>query len=207
MNKTYTINIAGSGFVIDEDAYELLHSYLATLNQICATSDQKETAADIERRIAEVLLEEFEVTGPQILSMGKIAEIIDRMGAPEEIMDVRVEEPGDHSSDPSSVPPPFPFEGFPVKKRLFRDTSHKVLGGVCYGMGWYFGIDPVWIRIIMVILTIVTGAVMIPIYIILWIAIPAAKTPYEKMQMMGINGSISNVGKTVTASSPSSWSR
>ena len=38
-------------------------------------------------------------------------------------------------------------------KRLYRSTNNKVLAGVCGGIGEYFNVDPVIIRILMVILT------------------------------------------------------
>lgn len=203
MKRTYTINIAGSGFVIDEDAYEMLQSYLSTLNEICGKAGQQETAADIEQRIAEIFMEGFVSTGPQILSLKMIEEVIGRMGAPEVIMEG--EAVSEAPASPGSVPPPFPFTEIPLKKRLYRDTSHKVIGGVCYGLGWYLGIDPVWIRIIMVVLAFASASIMVLVYIILWIAIPAAKTPYERMQMMGMNRTFSDVGKAVTGCAP--WSK
>lgn len=59
------------------------------------------------------------------------------------------------------------------KKRLTRDTKNKVLAGVCSGIGNYFEVDPVVIRLVWVIFTLVTGVVPgILAYIIAWIIIP-----------------------------------
>ena len=43
-------------------------------------------------------------------------------------------------------------------KRLYRDPDNKVLGGVCGGIGAYFNIDPVWIRVAFVIALFVFGS-------------------------------------------------
>lgn len=198
MKKTYNINIAGYGFVIDEDAYDMLHSYLSTLAEVCNRSDQRETAIDIEQRIAEIFSDKFDGSHPYIISLSDVEEVISRMGAPEEIVDVEVAQ-GAPSASSATPPPPPPFGATaPIEKRLYRDLDNRVLGGVCSGLGWYLGIDPVWIRIIFVVLAFISGTTLALIYIVLWIIVPAAKSPFERMQMMGVDPSMSNVGKVVT---------
>ena len=59
-------------------------------------------------------------------------------------------------------------------KRLERDLSNKVLGGVCSGLGNYFGIDPIFWRILFFILFF-AGCSGLLIYIILWIVMPESK--------------------------------
>ena len=56
-------------------------------------------------------------------------------------------------------------------KRLYRSDRDKILGGVCGGLGEYFEVDPVLIRIITVLLIIGTG-VSVLAYVICWIVIP-----------------------------------
>lgn len=58
-------------------------------------------------------------------------------------------------------------------RRLRRSTTDKVFGGVCGGMGEYFDIDPVLIRIVWAVVA-VFGGVGIPAYLICWIVIDAA---------------------------------
>ncbi len=57
-------------------------------------------------------------------------------------------------------------------KRFLRSTVNRVIGGVCGGIGEYFNVDPVIIRILFV-LTAIFGAGFI-VYIILWIMMPEA---------------------------------
>lgn len=196
MKKTYNINLSGYGFVIDEDAYQILDSYLATLAQICGRAGQQETAADIEQRIAEIFIERCSVGGLQIITRVEVENVISRIGSPEEIMDVESDGPG-QASTPGMCPPP-PVFSMPIEKRLYRDVDHKILGGVCSGLAWYTGIDVVWIRILMVVVALLSASTMALIYIVLWIVIPPARSPFERMQMMGMNPSMRNVGKVVT---------
>lgn len=56
-------------------------------------------------------------------------------------------------------------------KRLYRSKKDKIFGGVCGGMGDYFEIDPVLIRILWVIGSLLMGAGILA-YIIAWIIIP-----------------------------------
>ena len=56
-------------------------------------------------------------------------------------------------------------------RRLYRSSKDKILGGVCGGLGEYFGIDPVIIRLIFVILALGWGFGIL-LYIIAWIIIP-----------------------------------
>ncbi len=43
------------------------------------------------------------------------------------------------------------------EKRLYRSKKNRVLLGVCGGIGEYFNIDPVIIRVIWILGTIFTG--------------------------------------------------
>jgi len=57
-------------------------------------------------------------------------------------------------------------------KRLYRSGKDKLLGGVCGGIGKYFDVDPVIIRLIWVILAIASLGTAILVYLILWVIIP-----------------------------------
>lgn len=55
--------------------------------------------------------------------------------------------------------------------RLYRDSRNQVIGGVAAGLGRYFNIDPILVRILFVLLAIFGGGGLI-IYILLWIFVP-----------------------------------
>lgn len=60
-----------------------------------------------------------------------------------------------------------------MAKRLYRSEKNKVIAGVCGGIGEYFDVDPVWIRLAWVLLTLLTaffGGILA--YLIAWLIIP-----------------------------------
>ena len=56
-------------------------------------------------------------------------------------------------------------------KSLYRSDTNKVIGGVCGGLGEYFGIDPTAIRVVLVILMFAFGTGLLA-YIIAWLVMP-----------------------------------
>ncbi len=87
----------------------------------------------------------------------------------------------------------------PAVKKMYRDPEKKVLGGVASGIAAFFGTDVTVIRLLFVILAIVGGLGFI-LYIILWIALPAANSITEKMEMQGEPVTLSNIESTVKKS-------
>ena len=65
-------------------------------------------------------------------------------------------------------------------KKLYRSTDDKMIGGVCGGVAEYFGIDPLLVRLIAVLLLIPGGAPGFLPYIILWIAVPERPVSTKK---------------------------
>jgi len=57
------------------------------------------------------------------------------------------------------------------RKRLFRSTTDKKIGGVCGGLAEYFDIDPLLVRLLFIIFVIVAGGGIL-LYLILWIITP-----------------------------------
>jgi phage shock protein C len=55
--------------------------------------------------------------------------------------------------------------------RLYRSKTDSMIGGVCGGLGAYFGIDPTLVRLIFVLMAVFGGGGVL-IYLILWIVIP-----------------------------------
>ena len=193
MNKTVTINISGIIFHIEEDAYNTLSKYLLTIKSYFSKADGgNEIMSDIEARIAEMLQSKTSAI-KQVVLMSDVDFVMESMGKPEEFggdttdsnFSENQDEQTDHNTGTQNV-----------KKRLYRDGDSKVLGGVCSGIGHYFGFDPVWLRIALALLLVFAGTGIL-IYIILWIAIPEAKTTAEKLAMKGEKADINNISKAV----------
>jgi len=81
-------------------------------------------------------------------------------------------------------------------KKMFRDPERKVIGGVSGGIAAYFGIDLLVVRLLFVIFTIFFGVGFI-IYIVLWIALPEAKSLTDRMEMQGEPVTLSNIESNI----------
>lgn len=193
MNKTVTINISGIIFHIEEDAYDKLSKYLSTIKGYFSKADGgNEIMSDIEARVAEMLQSKTS-TVKQVVLMADVDYVIESMGKPEEFAEEAQGGNSNENEDPSNID--FSYADN-TRKRLYRDSDHKVLGGVCSGIGHYFGFDPVWLRIALALLFFFAGTGLL-LYIILWIAIPEAKTTAEKLAMRGEKVDINNISKAV----------
>ncbi len=206
MKKTFSINIAGFPFTIDEDAYTLLNDYLKTIEHAFASvEDSSELVNDIESRIAELLLISSD-NGTRILTLADIDSVIARIGKPEEMIEadesINIDANGDEevviNEETRTTPPPYIPPLPPQQKKLYRDPSNALLGGVCSGIAWYLGWDVTWVRLLVVALAFVSWGTVAVIYIILWIVVPEAVTPLQRMQMMGEQPTMQNIGRTVS---------
>ncbi|GGG48660.1 PspC domain-containing protein [Hymenobacter glacieicola] len=72
----------------------------------------------------------------------------------------------------------------PIFKKLYRDTDTGKIGGVSSGLAAYFRVDVVLIRILFIV-GLFAGGFALPLYIILWILLPEAKTASDKLRMRG----------------------
>jgi len=162
MNKTVNVNIGGSAFILDEDAYLMLRSYLNQIEVRLAPSLKRDTLEDLETRIADIFTDNI---GPrnQVISTTMVRKAISIIGSAEEFGEPAYKA---ESYENATIPPP----AEPVKRRLYRSRD-KILGGVCGGMAEYFDTDPSILRIIAAIL-LVFGGVGFLIYIIMWIVVP-----------------------------------
>ena len=152
MNKTFNINIGGTVFNVDEDAYELLHKYLESIKLYFSKIDKDgEIIFDIESRIAENFLSKLSNKNISI-SLSDVKNVIKIMGTLDDFKEIY----DDESKEEETF-----FSNGKDSKRLNRDTSDKVIAGVASGISNYFQVDPIIIRIIFLA------------YIICWIGIPA----------------------------------
>ena len=67
-----------------------------------------------------------------------------------------------------------------MTKRLYRSHNNKVLAGVCGGLGEYFDIDPVLIRLLYLFITVFTGLLPGLFFYILACAIVPLRTDHHK---------------------------
>jgi len=189
MNRTITSNIAGTVFHIDEDAFRKLEQYLSDIRSFYAGQEgEDDIVSGIEERIGEIFNGKVK-GGQSIITMNDVDAVIAVMGRPEAFEGEDDAEPKASAASKSKG----------SSKRLFRDPDSRVLGGVCSGVSHYLGIhDPVWFRLAFLLTFIFAGTGLL-LYIILWIVIPSAKTPSEKLEMKGENVTVDNISRTVNA--------
>jgi phage shock protein PspC (stress-responsive transcriptional regulator) len=189
MNKTININLGGFFFHIDEEAYQKLRRYLASISKSLSEDPQgkNEIIADIEARISELLSEKI-TDSRQVVNEGDIEDVIVIMGQPEDYAEAE-----EAYSDASYSYTRNKASG----KKLFRDGDDKFLGGVASGIAHYFNIDTIWVRLLFLITTLGGVGIGILVYIILWILLPEAKTTAEKLQMEGEPVNIDNIEKKI----------
>ena len=183
MNKTININLASTFFHIDENAYDLLKSYLNKLEKAFTKSQGKEEILrDVEVRIAE-LFQERKKNSDYVITVEDVEEVIKILGQPQDFI---TEEEAENETQTQTV-----------SKKLFRDPDDKYIGGVASGMGYYFGIDTTWIRLLWLLFGLFSAGTIILIYIVLWILIPEAKTTADKLSMKGEPVNIATIEKKI----------
>lgn len=184
MKKTENISLAGYSFVIEEDAYIELGKYLNGIKSAFSGDDNAdEIASDIEERIAELLSEKC--LNGMVVDMAMLDAIKQRIGDPETLAQEDAETAPEQKEDVSKA------DSHKKPKKMYRDIDERVLGGVCSGLGAYFGCDKALIRILFCVaffLSFFGGPFFIfscMFYIALWIAMPAARTVEQKCEMKG----------------------
>jgi phage shock protein PspC (stress-responsive transcriptional regulator) len=183
MKITVSINLGGYSFNIDEDAYAELKMYLKNLEHHFADEESSsEILSDIETRMAELFRAKL-TTYKQVISIEDVRQAISVLGTPEDISDNE----GPSSREKFSSP------GY---HRMYRDPDHRIIGGVCSGMGAYWDIDPLIVRIIFLAL-LLAGGIGALVYIILYIVLPEAKTTAQKIEMKGEPVNIHNIKEAV----------
>ncbi len=194
MKKTISINISSTPFFIDEDAYQELKKYLKKLEDWFKGKDGgREVIDDIELRLSELFRDRINPK-TEVITLVMVKEVIEIMGQPEEFI------PDDSESFYSKDSQDEPVdEGYKYKrpKKFYRDMDNKVFGGICSGLAAYLNIDPVIIRILYILLSVGSFGLMLVIYIVLWLVVPVAVTPAQKLEMRGENVTVSSIEKTV----------
>ncbi len=197
MKKTLTVNLGGTVFHIDEDAYRLLDNYLSNLkSHFRKQKGAEEIVSDMETRISELFAEKL-TAGLQVITIAHVEEVIGRMGKPEEMDESAAEEDGGHAPNFATGAAESTY-GTESRRRLYRNPDDKILGGVASGMAAYFAWETRWMRVLFFVLLFLPYCPMFIAYIVLWIIIPEARTATEKLNMRGEDVTLENIGKTVT---------
>lgn len=196
MKKTISIHIQGYPFIIEEVAFAQLENYIARLqNALKGQQGAHEIVQDIELRIAELLLAKTS-KGTQVLNENDVTDVLSTLGDPSDYT-----EETEGTNQEEDIKEPF-YQQDLREKRLFRDTENRYIGGVCSGLGSYFGIDATIIRIIWALFFFVGGMGLI-LYIILWILLPQANSTIDRLKMKGQPINVDSVKEEFTRAASS----
>lgn len=195
MKKTLTVNLGGTVFHIDEDAYQLLDKYLSNLRiHFRKEEGSEEIMNDFEMRISELFGERVRL-GHEVITIEHVEEVINRMGKPEEIF----EEEETEEEKENAKKRVFQEQVITGKKKLMRDPDNRVIGGVAAGIAAYMGWDATAVRLAMILLLFIPFVHwMALLYIILWMVMPVARTAADRLIMRGKSVTLETIGQTVT---------
>jgi phage shock protein PspC (stress-responsive transcriptional regulator) len=207
MKKTISINIAGIVFHIEDDGYEKLNAYLKAIQKYFSSYEgSKEIVEDIEARIAEKFWDKQKSDDKQVISLQDVEGLITSMGSVSDFAAIEEDEDlamvgasnrakqsfaeesksnetfdGTYQGKTQSERNYAEYKYNSTNKKLFRDTKRKLLGGVCAGLAYNLGFDPLWVRLAFLFLLLGIGPITAGIlsgitllfYIACWIAFPA----------------------------------
>jgi phage shock protein PspC (stress-responsive transcriptional regulator) len=159
MKKTFTISLGHSVFNVEEDAYDILKMYLDSIkNYFQKMVNDSEIISDFELRIAENFSSKLS-SGKQYINLSDVKEVIQIMGSLDDFQEIYDDD--DQTEDVK--------EEKKENNKLYRDSSNRIIAGVCSGIAEYFKIDPIIVRI----LFFIAVPLNLIVYIIFWIGIPS----------------------------------
>ena len=216
MKEVMNIGIGGKSFVVETSAYEILRDYLELFSSKIKPGESSEVMEDIESRIAELCSENISAY-KNVVTESIVVKIVTQLGLPngESYRPFQGVAAGAAngaagaaagSSAGSATGTSGVYSGAAgaaygagaeeqrVPKKLFRDSDDKMIGGVCSGLGFYLGADPVLVRVLFLI-ALLFGTLGFWVYLIIWIVAPLAVNPVQKCEMRGLAPTAENLGK------------
>lgn len=170
MKKIININLSGRVIPIEDSAYEKLQGYIESLRRHFAHEEGRdEIINDIESRIAELMSDKIR-KGASCVTDADVEEIISSMGRPEDFDADPIDETQAGKSQQQQYSSYSNYGS--TRNRLYRDTSDRLIGGVCSGLAAYMNVDPSIVRILFAIITFGGFGVGFLIYIVLWMVLP-----------------------------------
>ncbi len=174
MKEITRIHLAKTPFSVEVDAKKSLEKYLNLIQKNMHA--EPEAMREIEARMVELLAERG-VAKDGVIGNDDVLAIQKQMG-----------EPRDFSDDSDNAETDVDVDDEVLgnsSKQLMRDTEHGLIGGVCAGVAAYFGVNPLWIRLIAIFSPFITFGTAVLIYIVMWLSIPEARTASDKLRMRG----------------------
>jgi phage shock protein PspC (stress-responsive transcriptional regulator) len=157
MKKTFTISLGHSVFNVEEDAYDILKMYLDSIkNYFQKMENDSEIISDFELRIAENFSSKLS-SGKQYINLSDVKEVIQIMGSLDDFKEIYNDVEAEQEEEKKE------------NNKLYRDSSNRIIAGVCSGIAEYFKLDPIIVRV----LFFIAVPLNLIVYIIFWIGIPS----------------------------------
>ncbi len=159
-----TVCLNRSTVQLDEASFVRLETYLVEAARTLALNpDRHEILADLEQAIADRCLQRLPA-GQTVVSLMVLETVLAEVG--------EVRDTVSDSNEPRVEY--IPRDTQSPTKRLEQLNEGAILSGICAGIARYFEIDVIWVRIVMVILTVLSGFTAVLIYALLMLLIPIA---------------------------------
>jgi len=179
MNRTESVSIGRKGFICDQDAYKVLQDYLMRSEKaLLDDPDQKEILTDLELSMAGHITE---TSGDLVVDKATAEHVIARMGEVEgetQAADSATKAEASPESSRDDLSFADRLKGM-IKKPLYKDHEREIADGVCAGIAKELDVDPVWVRLVFVGITLITQGFGIILYIVLSIIMKEEST-YKK---------------------------
>ena len=157
MKKTFTISLGHSVFNVEEDAYDILKMYLDSIkNYFQKMENDSEIISDFELRIAENFSSKVS-SNKSCIDLKDVKQVIEIMGSLDDFKEIYNDVEAEQKEEKKE------------NNKLYRDSSNRIIAGVCSGIAEYFKIDPIIVRI----LFFIAVPLNLIVYIIFWIGIPS----------------------------------
>ena len=165
------ITIAGESFSVTQTGKKFLSEYIARIESFLRENTMRGSyLQDIEDRLVEKL-SHAQWEG-NVLKDADIISIVNEIGEPEDIFASVLRENTNASLRPEK------------KKILKRNKRDAILFGVCAGIGDYFDVNPIWIRIFFIFLVVVGGTgILFYLFLALLLPVDTDKQPLPKDRM------------------------
>jgi len=178
MKDITRIHIAKVPYNVEVSAKKILDAYITALEAYAVDSELLE---DIEIRMTELLLERG-VKQDDVISEADVTAIREQLGEPKDFM-----------TDEATLGIDAELLSKDKKRKLYRNLDNALLGGVLSGLASFFGINVLWARLIFIILSFMSFGFALPVYAVLWLIIPSARTAAERLQMAGLPVTLASI--------------
>ncbi len=179
MKRVVSISLAGRSYKVEEAAYSQLQDYLeGAEKRLKNNPDKEDILNDIEQSIADKCTASLR-TGQNVISAVAVSQALEKVGP----VDAEKE---NAQTDKATASPNSP-------RKLYALPKEGKVAGVCAGLAAYFNVDVTIMRLLFVLLLLITQGFMILIYVVMAIAMPAAKTPEEIAEAHGRPGTAQEI--------------